>query len=82
MKPIGSIRHIDGLGRIVIPMDIRRRLDIEEGDCLEMYLDENTIVIKKYNPSCIFCGSSKDIVNYKGKNICPNCIKDMSGKLV
>ncbi len=82
MKPVGSVRHIDALGRIVIPKELRNRLEIEEGDSLEMFLDENTIIIKKYNPACILCGSAKDIVTFRGKNFCPNCVKDMSVKLL
>ncbi|MBE6763118.1 MAG: AbrB/MazE/SpoVT family DNA-binding domain-containing protein [Ruminococcaceae bacterium] len=82
MKAVGSVRNIDALGRIVIPKDIRNRLEIEEGDSLEMFLDDNTIVIRKYNPSCILCGSAKDIVTFRGKNFCPNCVKEMSTKLL
>ena len=82
MKTVGSVRHIDPLGRIVIPKDMRNRLEIEEGDSLEMILDDNTIVIRKYNPACILCGNTKDIVTFRGKNFCPNCVKDMSVKLL
>ncbi len=82
MKPVGFVRHIDGLGRVVIPKELRRTLDITEGDAFELFLDDNTIVMKKYNPACIICGSAKDVVTFRGRNFCPNCVKEMSSKLL
>lgn len=75
MKSTGIVRKVDELGRIVIPIELRRTLDIEERDSLEIFVSEDNIVLKKYEPACIFCGNAKDIVNFKGKNICPDCIK-------
>lgn len=77
MKSTGIVRKVDELGRIVLPIELRRTLDIAEKDSLEIYVDDNRIVLKKYEPSCIFCGSSKDVITYKGKNICPNCLNDL-----
>ena len=73
MKSTGIVRKVDELGRVVLPIELRRTLDIAERDSLEIYVDENTIILKKYEPACIFCGNAKDIVSYKGKNICPDC---------
>ncbi len=82
MKPIGIVRQIDSLGRIVIPKELRRTLEIKEGDSLELFLEDNTIVMRKYQPACIICGNAKHIVTYKGRNFCPDCIKDISTKLL
>ncbi|GAA0774425.1 AbrB/MazE/SpoVT family DNA-binding domain-containing protein [Clostridium subterminale] len=80
MKAIGIVRRVDDLGRIVIPKELRRSLCIEEGDPLEIYVDGNQVILKKYEPTCIFCGEGKDIKNFNRKNICPSCIKKI-GKL-
>ena len=80
MKSIGIIRKVDELGRIVLPIELRRTLDIAEKDPLEIYVDGSAIVLKKYRPTCIFCDSSKDIINFKGKNICPKCLKELKNQ--
>ncbi len=77
MKSTGIVRKVDELGRVVIPIELRRTLDIAEKDALEIYVDEEHIILKKYEPACIFCGNARDISNYKGKNICPNCIREL-----
>lgn len=78
MKSTGIVRKIDELGRIVIPKEIRRSFDLrDDEDALEIFVDENTIVLKKYEPSCIFCNTVKDIITFKGKNVCPKCMRDM-----
>jgi transcriptional pleiotropic regulator of transition state genes len=77
MKSTGIVRKVDELGRIVIPMELRRTLDIGEKDALEIYVDGEQIILKKYEPACIFCGNAKDVTNYKGKNICKVCINDI-----
>ena len=74
MKSTGVVRRVDELGRIVIPIELRRTLDIAEKDALEIYVDGEQIILKKYEPACIFCGDARDVVNYKGKNICKNCL--------
>jgi len=60
-----------------LPMELRKKMDIKEGDALEIFTDSNMIVLKKYQPSCIFCGDARDIFYYKGHNICPECVKDL-----
>ena len=77
MKSTGIVRKVDELGRVVLPIELRRNLNIEEKDALEIYVDGNTVILKKYEPDCIFCGNAKDIINFKGKNICESCLKDM-----
>ena len=77
MKSIGIVRKVDELGRIVLPIELRRTLDIAEKDPLEIYVDGNTIVLRKYEPSCVFCGNSKDVFVFKGRNICPACMAEL-----
>ena len=77
MKSTGIIRRADELGRIVLPVELRRMLDIAEKDALEIYVDGSSIVLKKYHPSCIFCDSSKDVVKFKGKNVCRKCLREL-----
>jgi transcriptional pleiotropic regulator of transition state genes len=75
MKSTGVVRKVDELGRIVIPIELRRTLSIAEKDALEIYVDGEEIILKKYEPACIFCGDARDVINYKGKNICKNCME-------
>lgn len=77
MKSTGIVRKVDELGRIVLPIELRRTLDIAEKDSLEIYVDDNRIILKKYEPSCVFCGSSKNVILFKGKNICPVCLNEL-----
>lgn len=81
MKSTGIVRKVDELGRIVLPIELRRTLGIEEKDRIEIFVDGESIILRKYRPACIFCDNAKDIINYKGKNICPDCIRAMSEKL-
>lgn len=78
MKSTGIVRKVDELGRIVLPIELRRTLNIAEKDSLEIYVDGNSIILKKYQPACIFCDGAKDIVIYKGKNICSACLKELA----
>lgn len=81
MKSTGIVRKVDELGRIVLPIELRRTLGIEEKDRIEIFVDGESIILRKYQPACIFCDNAKDIINYKGKNICPDCIRAMDEKL-
>lgn len=81
MKSTGIVRIVDELGRIVLPIELRRTLGIEEKDRIEIFVDGESIILRKYQPACIFCDNAKDIINYKGKNICPDCIRAMNEKL-
>jgi transcriptional pleiotropic regulator of transition state genes len=78
MKSTGIVRKVDELGRVVLPIELRRNLSIGEKDALEIYVEEDTIILKKYEPACIFCGQAKGIKNIKGKNICPACLKEFA----
>ncbi|NLZ54855.1 MAG: AbrB/MazE/SpoVT family DNA-binding domain-containing protein [Thermoanaerobacteraceae bacterium] len=79
MKSTGIVRKVDDLGRVVIPIELRRTLDISEKDPLEIYVDTDKIILKKYLPACLFCGNAEDLVSFRGKSICKSCasaIKD------
>ncbi len=77
MKSTGIVRKVDELGRIVLPIELRRTLDISEKDTLEIYVEGSAIVLRKYRPSCIFCDSTWDVFQFKGKNLCPRCLKEL-----
>ena len=74
MTSTGIVRRIDVLGRIVLPKELRATLDLNDRDPLEIYTEGNTIILKKYEPACIFCNSSNEVINYRGCNICKACI--------
>ncbi len=74
MKSTGIVRKVDELGRIVLPIELRRTLNIEIKDALEIYVDGDQIILKKYEPACVFCGDARNVENFKGKNICENCL--------
>ena len=80
MKSTGIVRKVDELGRIVLPIELRRTLDIAEKDALEIYVEGSSIILKKYRPNCMFCDSSKDIITFKGKNVCPKCLKELQNR--
>ena len=77
MKSTGIVRRIDELGRIVLPIELRRTLSIGEKDSLEIYVDQDQVILKKYEPACVFCGEFKDIILYKNKHVCGKCISEM-----
>ena len=77
MKSTGIVRKVDELGRIVLPIELRRTMDIAEKDAIEIYVDGSSIILRKSEPTCLFCGDAKNITNYRGKNICPNCLKEL-----
>ena len=77
MKSTGIVRKVDDLGRIVLPMELRRTLDIDVKDALEICVDGNQIILKKYEPACVFCGNAKNVIRYKNKNVCKPCLKEI-----
>lgn len=77
IKSTGIVRKVDELGRIVLPIELRRTLDIAEKDAIEIYVEGTSIILKKYQPSCIFCGESKKVTDFKGKNICAKCLREL-----
>ena len=80
MKSTGIIRRVDELGRVVLPIELRNKFGITEKDPMEIYVDGNSIILKKYEPNCIFCGNNEDLLSYNDKLICPDCAKKI-GKL-
>ena len=81
MTSTGIVRRIDSAGRFVLPIELRRTLDIGDEDALEIFLEDNTIVLKKYQPTCIFCGNARDVSGYKGKNVCANCRRELGDSI-
>ncbi len=81
MKSTGIVRKVDELGRIVLPIEMRRTLDIEEKDALEIYVEGESVILRKYQASCVFCDSVKDIIGFKGRNVCTDCINKLKAKL-
>lgn len=77
MKSTGIVRRVDELGRIVLPIELRRTLDIEIKDPLEIYLDGDKVVLKKHYDACVFCGEREDLTEYLGKHICSQCKKNI-----
>jgi transcriptional pleiotropic regulator of transition state genes len=77
MKATGIVRPVDSLGRVVIPIEIRRNLGIKTDDSLEVFVQDQYIMLKKYEPACIFCGSNDNIKVVHGKNVCSNCLEEM-----
>lgn len=80
MKSTGIVRKVDELGRVVLPIELRRTLGIDEKDALEIYVDREKIILKKYEPACVFCGNAEDVQNFKGKNICRECLTAMASQ--
>ncbi len=81
MKSTGIVRRVDELGRVVIPIELRNKFDIQVKDPIEIYVQENTIVLKKYEPNCIFCGNSKNLISYNDKLICKKCAEKIRQEL-
>lgn len=80
MKSTGIVRKVDELGRLTIPKEIRKMLNIKDNvDSFEMFTEGNTLILRKYSPSCVFCNSFEaDMVSYKGMNVCKACIKSLN----
>ena len=77
MKTTGIVRKIDELGRIVVPKEMRRVLDIKNLDPVEITLEGDSIIITKYSPSCIYCGKDEGIVSFKNKSLCYDCLQEL-----
>ncbi|MCR4425916.1 MAG: AbrB/MazE/SpoVT family DNA-binding domain-containing protein [Firmicutes bacterium] len=75
MRSTGIVRKVDTLGRIVIPMDLRRNLEIGENDPVAIYVDGENVVLKKFKPFCTFCGSTEDVRTFKDKHVCASCLQ-------
>ena len=78
IKSTGIVRRMDELGRVVIPMELRNQFKIVEKDPIEIFVDGSSIVLRKYEPNCIFCGSTKDLYEYNDKLVCSKCAEKIS----
>ena len=80
MKSTGIIRSIDELGRIVVPKEMRSKMGIESQDPIEIYVEDDKIILKKYENACSFCGSGANLTTFKGKMVCASCIEEIKEK--
>ncbi len=81
MRETGIIRGLDNMGRVVIPKEIRKFLDMTEGvDCFEILMQDDCIVLKKHNPTCVLCGGADDLIEIEGKLVCKTCIETLNKK--
>ena len=78
MKSTGIIRRVDELGRVVLPIEIRNQFKKEKKDPIEIYVDRSSIILKKFEPNCIFCGNTKNLIEYNDKLICEDCSKKIA----
>lgn len=78
MKSTGIFRRIDSLGRFVLPKELRKSLDINQDDYLQIFLEGDTILLKKSQLACTLCGNTEDLVDFHEKKICRNCLAELS----
>ncbi|MGM0651413.1 MAG: AbrB/MazE/SpoVT family DNA-binding domain-containing protein [Bacillota bacterium] len=78
LKSTGIVRKVDELGRVVIPIELRRTLGIEVKDALEIYVDEERIILKKYEPACLFCGNADNVKHFGSRIVCRECINKLA----
>ena len=78
MKATGIVRQVDEVGRIVLPVELRTVLGIDKKDSVEIFTEEDRIVLKKYEPTCIFCGKTENLITFKKKLLCADCIKELT----
>ena len=79
MKSTGIVRRIDDLGRVVLPVELRRTLDLEVRDPVEIFIEGDAIVLRKYDAACLFCGATRELLSYRGKQICRSCLRRLRG---
>ena len=77
MKSLGIVRRIDELGRLVLPIETRKMMELSAGDGVEVFVEQDRIILKKYQPACIFCGDADDTIVFGGKTLCKNCVKKL-----
>lgn len=78
LKSTGIVRKVDELGRVVIPIELRRTLGIDVKDSLEIYVDSEKIILKRYEPACIFCGNADNVKHHKERIVCSECIHQLA----
>lgn len=74
MKATGIVRRLDQLGRIVIPKELRSVFDLKQEDPIEIFVEGEDIILRKYQPACIFCNEATDVTQFEGKNVCKKCL--------
>lgn len=79
-KSTGIVRQLDTLGRVVLPIELRRTMDIGIKDMVEIFVEDDQIILKKYHPSCVFCGDARNVTPFKGKLICKGCFSELSAE--
>ncbi|WP_281890945.1 AbrB/MazE/SpoVT family DNA-binding domain-containing protein [Paenibacillus sp. YYML68] len=79
MKPAGVVRKVDQLGRIVLPKSLRKRYQMNEGDPVEILVSGDHIILERYRPRCVFCGSMEQVSDFKERHICGECLREMYG---
>lgn len=84
MRATGIVRKVDELGRVVLPIELRRNFGIEDKGALEIFVDNDCIILRKYKPSCacVFCGNTDEVTKFKNKNVCKECLDSMIQKAV
>ena len=80
MKSTGIVRKVDNLGRVVIPRELRDNLDISPKDSLEIFTEGDKIILRKYEPYCVFCGEVDNVISFNSKNVCKKCASELAGK--
>ena len=80
MKSTGIVRKLDELGRVVLPIELRRTMDLSIHEMVEIFVEDDKIILKKYHPACIFCGDARDVTTFKGKLVCVNCLRELQGR--
>ena len=78
MKSTGIVRKVDELGRVVLPIELRRSLELDSREPMEIFVEGDTVFLRKYRQECIFCDETEEIVSFRGKSVCPACIRRMS----
>jgi transcriptional pleiotropic regulator of transition state genes len=80
IKSTGIVRKIDDLGRMVIPIELRKTMNIDKKDPMEIFVDGDKIILRKYEPACIFCGSADNVIEFEGRTICGSCKEKIADK--
>ncbi len=77
VKATGIVRKVDDVGRIVVPVELRRVLDIENGDAVQFFVDGETVVLRRYDAGCVFCGRTEHVQEFGGRKVCASCMAAM-----
>jgi AbrB family transcriptional regulator, transcriptional pleiotropic regulator of transition state genes len=82
MKATGIVRHLDDVGRLILPKELRQIMGFEVGTALEIFTDGDTVLIKRYEPLCVFCGRGESLVEHHGRRVCKICRGDLSATII